>query len=109
MRDGQVAGGEVRQRAVEPEVERSPAGAPAVDAADQTCDGGDGQPDVDATSLAIEALQGDGLVRWRGETLVVTDLGRYFVRNVAMTFDAYLDRPAPTVARAPTVRFSATV
>lgn len=59
--------------------------------------------------LAIEALQGDGLVRWRGETLVVTDLGRYFVRNVAMTFDAYLDGPAPTVASAPTVRFSATV
>ncbi|WP_460835976.1 prenyltransferase/squalene oxidase repeat-containing protein [Nocardioides hungaricus] len=29
----------------------------AVDAADQTCDGGNGQPSVDATALAIQSLQ----------------------------------------------------
>lgn len=57
---------------------------------------------------AIAALAGDGLVRWQGERLLVTELGRYFVRNVAMVFDAYLERPTRPVAEAG-VRFSATV
>lgn len=44
---------------------------------------------------ALDALAQDGLVRWHpGGDLHVTPLGRAFVRNVAMVFDAYLpDRP----------------
>jgi oxygen-independent coproporphyrinogen-3 oxidase len=50
----------------------------------------------------LQALEEDGLVRRRGNQLEVTPMGRLFVRNVAMVFDAYLARAAPT-------RFSQTV
>lgn len=44
----------------------------------------------------------EGLLERRGETLKVSDLGRLFVRNIAMVFDAYLKAPSP-------VRYSTTV
>lgn len=39
---------------------------------------------------ALPALVDDGLVEANTEGLRITDKGRYFVRNVAMIFDAYL-------------------
>jgi oxygen-independent coproporphyrinogen-3 oxidase len=39
---------------------------------------------------ALPALVNDGLVEANTEGLRITDKGRYFVRNVAMIFDAYL-------------------
>ena len=46
---------------------------------------------------ALPALVDDGLVDADARGLRITDKGRYFVRNVAMIFDAYLggtqDRP----------------
>jgi oxygen-independent coproporphyrinogen-3 oxidase len=45
----------------------------------------------------------DGLLEVRKQGLFITELGRTFVRNIAMTFDAYLGRPAvgarPTFSR----------
>jgi coproporphyrinogen III oxidase-like Fe-S oxidoreductase len=32
----------------------------------------------------------DGLLHWRGDRAVVTPVGRYFLRSIAATFDAYL-------------------
>jgi oxygen-independent coproporphyrinogen III oxidase len=48
-----------------------------------------------AASLAtgLEELAGDGLVTFDGTRLQVTPLGQLLVRNVAMLFDAYLQRP----------------
>ncbi len=40
----------------------------------------------------LAPLEDDGLVRREGTQLEVTPLGRLFVRNVAMVFDAYLRR-----------------
>ena len=51
-------------------------------------------PDADARWDAelerLRPLEEDGLVIRRGSELEVTPLGRFFVRNVAMAFDAYL-------------------
>jgi len=48
-------------------------------------------------------LQADGLVTFDGDVLKVTPLGQLLVRNVAMLFDAYLERHAgekrPTFSR----------
>jgi oxygen-independent coproporphyrinogen-3 oxidase len=47
---------------------------------------------------ALEALRGpeaDGLVRLSEDRLDVTPLGRLFLRNLAMPFDAYLERKEP--------------
>lgn len=41
----------------------------------------------------LAPLVEDGLVRLDGSRIVVTPLGRFFVRNVCMVFDRYLDRP----------------
>ena len=52
-------------------------------------------PDVDAWSAqmpALAKLQDDGLVHVDGGRVETTDLGRIFVRNVAMVFDAYLEK-----------------
>jgi oxygen-independent coproporphyrinogen-3 oxidase len=48
-----------------------------------------------AASLAtgLDELAADGLVTFDGTTLRVTPLGQLLVRNVAMLFDAYLQRP----------------
>ncbi len=42
----------------------------------------------------LPPLADDGLVRMDGRRIVVTDLGRLFLRNIAMVFDAYLRQPA---------------
>lgn len=51
-------------------------------------------PDGERTfARELDALAGaerDGLVAARGREILLTDLGRVFVRNVAMVFDAYL-------------------
>ena len=44
---------------------------------------------------ALEPLIADGLVQWSGRVLRVTPAGRLLVRNVAMVFDRYLEKPAP--------------
>jgi oxygen-independent coproporphyrinogen-3 oxidase len=41
---------------------------------------------------ALAAQERDGLLATRGQRIELTSLGRVFVRNVAMTFDAYLAR-----------------
>lgn len=44
-----------------------------------------------ADSLArLREFAGDGLVGLDGDTIVVTDAGRLFIRNIAMCFDAYM-------------------
>ena len=39
---------------------------------------------------ALRDMESDGLIRWDGTRLAVTDAGRPFVRTVAAAFDAYL-------------------
>lgn len=41
---------------------------------------------------ALDALQSDGMVELAADRIVVTPLGRIFIRNVAMAFDGYLAR-----------------
>ncbi len=41
----------------------------------------------------------DGLVRFEGRRIVVSDAGRLFLRNIAMTFDAYLVTDATRYSR----------
>ena len=44
-----------------------------------------------ADALAdLQPLEADGLVTVTPERITVTDLGRFFIRNVAMPFDAHL-------------------
>ncbi|TZF90493.1 oxygen-independent coproporphyrinogen III oxidase [Cognatilysobacter lacus] len=43
---------------------------------------------------ALEPLEADGLVRREDGCIVATSQGRLLLRNIAMCFDAYLDRPA---------------
>ena len=48
-----------------------------------------------ATALErLQPLLNDGVVTVKGDTLSVTDKGQRFVRHVAMSFDAYLDKDA---------------
>jgi oxygen-independent coproporphyrinogen III oxidase len=42
----------------------------------------------------LAELERDGLVIIDGDRITVAPLGRIFIRNVAMVFDAYLNRPA---------------
>ncbi len=39
----------------------------------------------------LEPMVNDGLVRWNSEAIEVTDLGRFFIRNICMTFDRHLE------------------
>lgn len=56
--------------------------------------------DYFADALAqLAPMEGDGLVEVTAAGLRVTPRGRFFVRNVAMAFDAYLKRPAAAPAR----------
>ena len=64
--------------------------------------GEDGTRDFALELERLRPLEDDGLVRREGSQLEVTPLGRLFVRNVAMVFDAYL-------RRAERPRFSRTV
>jgi oxygen-independent coproporphyrinogen-3 oxidase len=56
----------------------------------------------------LDEFYTDGLLEKAGHALVVTPLGRHFVRNIAMTFDAYLPRLTDT-ATAKKPIFSRTV
>jgi oxygen-independent coproporphyrinogen III oxidase len=49
----------------------------------------------DAVRKALEAVENDGLISWNGtgRTMKVTPEGRFFLRNIAMIFDAYLGKP----------------
>lgn len=40
----------------------------------------------------LEPFAADGLIRFEGDEIRVTMLGRIFIRNVAMVFDPYLDK-----------------
>jgi oxygen-independent coproporphyrinogen-3 oxidase len=46
--------------------------------------------DIDFASYFADALAADGLVQLEPGRIVVTDLGRLFLRNIAMVFDSYL-------------------
>lgn len=53
-----------------------------------------------ATELArLRELERDGLVRLNQGRIEVASLGRVFIRNVAMVFDEYVNRPAPALQR----------
>jgi oxygen-independent coproporphyrinogen-3 oxidase len=39
---------------------------------------------------ALQAMAADGLLRWNGHLIIVTERGRPFVRCVAAAFDSYL-------------------
>ena len=54
--------------------------------------GPDGETYFAAELAALAAHERDGLVATRGRELSLTELGRTFVRNVAMAFDAHLPR-----------------
>jgi oxygen-independent coproporphyrinogen III oxidase len=45
----------------------------------------------------LAPLEADGLVRREPARIAATSQGRLFLRNIAMCFDAYLDRPASVV------------
>ena len=56
--------------------------------------------DYFAESLrALEPLQADGLVEAEQQEIRVTPLGRLFLRNIAMSFDAYLKVPKKEAPR----------
>ncbi len=46
-----------------------------------------------AEDQKLEEFIADGIFERTAQGLEVTPLGRFFVRNVAMTFDTYLQRP----------------
>jgi len=48
----------------------------------------------DGALHALEPLEADGLVRREKGRIFATSQGRLLLRNIAMCFDAYLDRPA---------------
>ncbi|HEX8954353.1 MAG TPA: oxygen-independent coproporphyrinogen III oxidase [Polyangia bacterium] len=52
--------------------------------------GADGERTFARELAALEGAERDGLVAARGREILLTELGRVFVRNVAMVFDAYL-------------------
>jgi oxygen-independent coproporphyrinogen III oxidase len=59
----------------------------------------------------LAALAQDGLVEWSEQRVRATALGRYFLRNIAMVFDAYLGIPVQEEVRGKPVqvRFSNSV
>jgi oxygen-independent coproporphyrinogen-3 oxidase len=62
--------------------------------------GADGARHFARELQALGGLAGDGLVQLDGGRITVTPLGRLFVRNVAMVFDAYLRPGTATFSRA---------
>lgn len=56
----------------------------------------------------LQPLQADGLVETDAEEIRVTALGRLFLRNIAMAFDAYLNAPRKAVPGEETPRYSMT-
>lgn len=43
--------------------------------------------------VRLESLEKDGLVRLTSDSLLITSLGRIFIRNAGMVFDKYLQKP----------------
>lgn len=56
----------------------------------------------------LQPLQADGLVETDKDEIRVTTLGRLFLRNIAMAFDAYLNAPRKTEAQHEAPRYSMT-
>ena len=56
----------------------------------------------------LQSLQADGLVETDAEEIRVTALGRLFLRNIAMAFDAYLNAPKKAAPGQETPRYSMT-
>ncbi len=54
--------------------------------------GVDGSAYLAQTLERLRPMEADGLVRLGGDEIEVTELGRTFIRNIAMEFDAYLER-----------------
>lgn len=54
--------------------------------------------DVDVVTVLAEDLERmtpmieDGLLTWNGKRIDVTDSGRFFIRNICMNFDKYLEK-----------------
>ncbi len=65
--------------------------------------GGDGASYFAAELEALRPMEADGLVRLSGTELTVLPLGRFFVRNVAMVFDAHLEEARRRVVFSKTV------
>jgi oxygen-independent coproporphyrinogen-3 oxidase len=64
------------------------------------------------TRAGLEELEGDGLIEWSDRRLIVTPVGRYFIRNIAMVFDPYLSKAPEATSpegRPVQIRFSRTV
>ena len=57
-----------------------------------------------AAIVSLGALEQDGLVRLSPARIEVTELGRFFLRNIAMCFDVYL-----SVAEQAQPRYSKTI
>jgi oxygen-independent coproporphyrinogen-3 oxidase len=52
---------------------------------------------------ALRPMQADGLLTVKGRELTVTPLGKFFVRNIAMVFDAHLEETKKRVVFSKTV------
>ncbi|MCS7079400.1 MAG: oxygen-independent coproporphyrinogen III oxidase [Chloracidobacterium sp.] len=52
------------------------------------------EEDFRAGLASLRVMEDDGLIRFEGDRLTVTTLGRPFVRNICMTLDAYLNADA---------------
>ena len=66
------------------------------------------ETDFAAELTQLQGFYDDGILTRDGRTLFVTDLGRLFIRNVAMIFDAYLKAP-PGLATGQSATYSQTV
>ena len=53
----------------------------------------------DDSLTALAPLEADGLVSLRPDRIEVTPLGRLLIRNIAMTFDAYIEKPGSEANR----------
>jgi oxygen-independent coproporphyrinogen-3 oxidase len=57
----------------------------------------------------LEAMAADGILRYDDEGIRLTPLGRLFVRNVCMAFDAHLGKAPPSARKPDAPRYSRTV
>lgn len=57
------------------------------------------QKGFESELLRLQPFEGDGILEEQSGKYAVTELGRLFVRNVAMVFDAYLSRQKATFSR----------
>ncbi len=57
------------------------------------------QRDFENELQSLRPFEGDGILEAQSGKYAVTELGRLFVRNVAMVFDAYLSRQKATFSR----------